>query len=78
MAEEPVHTRQRLCRHLRSKGMYVYGDLDPDQLAAESADTSTDHDGYFWCLRTMSCLGPDKKELGRSECGPDRDCYEPV
>ncbi len=78
MAEEPIRTQQRLCRHLRSKGMYVYGDIDPSLGATELENGSAEYDGYFWCLRTMSCLGPDKQPIGRSECGPDRDCYEPL
>lgn len=58
------------CCHLRSKGMYVYSDVDP---AA--------HDGYdnsiFWCLKTMKSFGPDDEMVGREECSDaSRSCHE--
>jgi hypothetical protein len=61
------------CRHLRSKGMYVY----TDGISGE------EHDGYdntiFWCLETMKGYGPDEDFVGREECrNPSRSCYEPL
>ena len=61
------------CRHLRSKGMYVYTDGQPDE-------TDTDFDNTaFWCLRTMRNFGPDDELVGRAECcAAARTCYEPI
>ena len=42
-----------MCRHLRSKGMYVYTD---------GVDMGFDHDydnTIYWCLKTMKSFGPD-------------------
>jgi hypothetical protein len=58
------------CRHLRSKGMYVYSDADP--VANEGYDNS-----IFWCLRTMKSFGPDDEMVGREECCDGaRSCHE--
>ena len=61
------------CRHLRSKGMYVY----TDGLGGESHD---DYDNtIYWCLQTMKDLGPDDDTAGREECcRTSRSCYEPT
>lgn len=60
------------CRHLRSKGMYVYND-----------GTTEAHDDYessiFWCLRTMTGFGPDDDIVDRQGCTcGGRSCYEPI
>jgi hypothetical protein len=60
------------CRHLRSKGMYVYTDGKGGQ----------PHDDYdntiYWCLRTMKEFGPDDETVAGPECqNPSRTCYEP-
>jgi hypothetical protein len=61
------------CRHLRSKGMYVYTDGSGGQ----------DHEDYdntaYWCLKSLKNFGPDDEIVGRPECGnPSRLCYEPI
>jgi hypothetical protein len=58
------------CRHLRSKGMYVYTD-----------GNEPSHDDYdntiYWCLKTMKGFGPDDDAVGGQECrSPGRTCYE--
>jgi hypothetical protein len=60
------------CRHLRTKGMYVYTDG-----GGESHD---DYDNsIFWCLQSMKGFGPDDDLVGREECrNPARSCYEPM
>jgi hypothetical protein len=62
-----------LCRHLRSKGMYVFTD-GPD------ADTTKDYDDTaYWCLRTMKEFGPDEEMVGAALCRTTaRPCYEPL
>ena len=59
------------CRHLRSKGMYVYTDADPDSPHEESDTTA------YWCLKTMTSFGPDDEAVARLDCrAPGRSCYE--
>ncbi len=61
------------CRHLRSKGMYVYTD-------GEGNETHDDYDTTaYWCLKSMQNFGPDDEYVGRTECGnPSRSCHEPI
>ena len=57
------------CVYLRSKQMYVTGQVDPDH---------PDEDGrehYCWCINTQHILGPDDNPVGRAECSPERECY---
>ena len=61
------------CRHLRSKGMYVYtdGETEPH---SEEYDTS-----IYWCLKTMKDSGPDYGFVSRTDCRDcSRACYEPL
>lgn len=62
-----------MCRHLRSKGMYVYTD---------GVDMGFDHDydnTIFWCLKTMKSFGPDDDMVERDACCCEkRQCYQPL
>jgi len=66
---EPTTVRApRACPLLRTKTMYVPG---------ESGDTGFNSStAHFWCLRTMTCLGPDRDLVSREDCIPGRGCYE--
>ncbi|MBL9076652.1 MAG: hypothetical protein JNL08_04060 [Planctomycetes bacterium] len=33
-------------------------------------------DGYYWCARTCTCVGPDDQVVHPSRCGPSRACYD--
>jgi hypothetical protein len=61
------------CRHLRSKGMYVYTDGEGDP-------THDDYDNTaYWCLKSLKNFGPDDEIVGRPECNDQsRTCYEPI
>jgi hypothetical protein len=61
------------CRHLRSKGMYVYTDGSQDH-------THEDYDSsIYWCLQTMKGFGPDDDQVHREDCcNSSRSCYEPT
>lgn len=73
--EEPVAEAPAgpICRHLRSKGMYVYTD---------GMDYGFDHNydsSLYWCLKTMKAFGPDDDMVERETCcRPDRACYQPL
>ena len=57
------------CVHLRSKQMYVTGQVD-----LEHPDEGVEH--YCWCNVTQHCVGPDDVAVGRGECRPERECYQ--
>jgi hypothetical protein len=61
------------CRHLRTKGMYVYTD-------GQAHDTEDDYDHTnYWCFETMKSFGPDDQFAGGRECrNASRQCYEPL
>ena len=65
--QEPVQHAN--CIHLRSKAIYVTGELrntgHPDEEGSQ----------YCWCNLTQHILGPDEKDVAHRACGPDRDCY---
>jgi hypothetical protein len=64
---EPINTPP--CIHLRSKSVYVTGQLrdpnHPDEAGSQ----------YCWCNVTQHILGPDEKSVDRRECTPERPCF---
>ena len=65
---EPVTTPP--CIHLRSKAIYVTGQLrNPNHPDEEGSQ-------YCWCNCTQHVLGPDRRDVNHRECNPDRDCYQ--
>ena len=61
------------CRHLRSKGMYVYTDGDPGH-GQDDYDCTA-----YWCLKSMTHFGPDDARVDRPECeNPSRSCHQPI
>lgn len=72
--EQPTNEEAQtgpLCRHIRSKGMYVYTD---------GVDMGFEHDydnTIFWCLKTMKSFGPDDEMVERESCScTTRACYQ--
>ena len=68
----PTETTASPCRHLRSKGMYVYTD------GQTPAHGDYDYDNtIYWCLKTMKSFGPDDDMVNGEECrNAARPCYE--
>jgi hypothetical protein len=64
--------RQPACMHLRSKGMYVTGLVDP------ADDVEPHSDGYCWCNQTQHVLGPDDQLVDRANCNSGRTCYQAI
>ena len=64
--------RQPACLHLRSKGMYVTGQMDP------ADDVMPMSDGYCWCNKTQHSYGPDDQIAERQLCNSSRTCYQAV
>jgi hypothetical protein len=61
---------QPVCRHLRSKAIYVAGQLEPP---AELEETGS---GHCWCNHTQHVTGPDNQMVERRDCNANRNCYE--
>ena len=70
--EEPTGPLQPVCRHLRSKAVFVSGQLEPPPEMEETGS------GHCWCNQTQHVLGPDQKSVDRRDCNSARDCYEPT
>ena len=58
------------CQYLRSKGMYVTGDIDPTHY-----DEVTSHSHNCWCNQTQHVVGPDDGEVTRHACVEGRECF---
>lgn len=62
----------RLCRSLRTKGMFVFGDEGPPADHPHPPDTAV-----FWCERSGWALGPDLGPADDRSCaaGCGRRCF---
>jgi hypothetical protein len=57
-----------LCSHLKWKGQFI--PVEPDPNAVPS------HDGFFWCLFTQTCIGPDGELAEPALCSSSgRACH---
>jgi len=67
--DEQRPTHLPACIYLRSKAIYVTGDLrnpeHPDEAGAQ----------YCWCNKTQHVIGPDQSDVSRQKCTPGRGCY---
>jgi hypothetical protein len=58
------------CIHLRSKAMYVAGQIGQTESAADPGS------GACWCNQTQHVVGPDQKYVNRRACISGRDCFK--
>ena len=70
--DEPSEPLEKVCRHLRTKGILVSGQMEPP---AEMEDSGS---GHCWCGHTQHVFGPDNALVARRECNSSRTCYEAV
>lgn len=70
--DEPTGPLQPVCRHLRSKAIYVSGQMEPPPEMEEMGS------GHCWCNETLHILGPDSQLVDRRGCNSNRPCYESV
>ncbi len=63
---------QPVCQHLRTKASYIPAQRSETTLA-ESNPTA-----HYWCLRTMSVIGPDDTLASPDDCTTHRACFETV
>lgn len=68
--DESLPVTEPPCVHLRSKAMYVSGDLKDPEHPDEAGSQ------YCWCNLTQHVYGPDKLQVDRPGCVPGRDCYK--
>lgn len=61
-----------ICRHMRSKAIYVAGQMEPPAEIQEMGS------GHCWCNHTLHILGPDNEMVDRRGCNSNRPCYEAV
>jgi len=62
-----------LCKHLRTKSMFI--PAMAQELAAAPEDQST-RSAHYWCNCTVTETGPDDHPVGPQRCQPSRQCYE--
>ena len=66
--DPPEPVTQPACIHLRSKQMYVTGNIDPEHPDEAGGQ-------YHWCNMTQHVIGPDNIDVDRPKCIPGRGCY---
>ncbi len=59
------------CIYLRSKAMYVTGEVQPTHL------DELDSHQLCWCNLTQHRVGPDQGQVNPRICSPGRECYQP-
>ncbi len=62
---------QPVCRYLRTKSFYT-AEKNEKTLTEESPGRA------FWCVRSVSGIGPDDQVVGPTECNAERACFETV
>jgi hypothetical protein len=62
-----------LCKHLRTKKMYI--PAQQDEVFSASGE-ELGNIGHCWCNRTMSEVGPDDRQVAAYNCGRGRSCFE--
>ncbi|MEX0675710.1 MAG: hypothetical protein WD063_01460 [Pirellulales bacterium] len=70
--DEPTGPLQPVCRHLRSKAIYMAGQMEPPPEMEETGS------GHCWCNQTLHILGPDSAVVDRRSCNSNRTCYDAV
>ncbi|HLQ38312.1 MAG TPA: hypothetical protein VK348_10945 [Planctomycetota bacterium] len=62
---------RHLCPSLRMKHMLTQS-LDERM----STPRQWPGDGYYWCVKTCSCVGPDDAHVHPGSCLPGRSCHD--
>jgi hypothetical protein len=67
--DEKRPVRGDVCIHLRTKAMYVFGEIkNPDHPEEAGAQ-------HCWCNVTQHVIGPDQRHVDRHACLQGRDCF---
>ncbi len=70
--DEPSEPLPVICRHMRSKAIYVAGNMEP------TTDLERMGSGHCWCNMTQHVFGPDEQLVNRRGCDSSRPCYEAI
>jgi hypothetical protein len=71
IADDANEAGEGVCRHLKTKMLYVAG----RESASFERPSST---APWWCLHTMSPVGPDDAQALPRRCRAGRSCFEPL
>ena len=63
---------KNVCRHLRTKKMYIPAQADEVFAARDDSESSC----HCWCNRTLTEVGLDDKLAGLHDCNPSRSCFQ--
>lgn len=58
-----------VCQYLRTKKCYI-----PTQ-GSENFLAETSPGSQYWCIRTMTVMGPDDKVVSPDDCDGHRTCF---
>ena len=62
-----------VCKHLRTKKMYVPA-LAEGAFAQEEDESA--HSSHCWCNCTLTETGPDDRSVNPQNCAAGRSCFE--
>ncbi|HHY84863.1 MAG TPA: hypothetical protein GYA07_04915 [Verrucomicrobia bacterium] len=62
-----------VCRHLRTKKMFIPAEADQ---VFSVEDGHFTHSGHCWCNKTCSEVGFDDRQVSVQLCNPSRSCFE--
>jgi hypothetical protein len=62
-----------ICRHLRTKKMFIPAQAEE---VFATAENGFENCGHCWCNRTLTETGPDDKQVQLDVCRPGRSCFE--
>ncbi len=65
----PAGPLESICRHMRTKSMFVAGELEPVPEVPGAGS------GHCWCNLTQHVMGPDAQLVDRASCSSARPCY---
>jgi len=62
-----------LCKHLRTKSMFIPALAQED---AAEPEAFLNRSAHYWCNCTVTETGPDDKPVGPQRCQPTRQCFQ--
>ncbi|HEU5395968.1 MAG TPA: hypothetical protein VFV81_02285 [Verrucomicrobiae bacterium] len=64
---------QNLCKHLRTKAMYVSTTMEEALAEKEGPHLTACH---YWCNLTQTVVGMDDRPVHKETCDGTRKCFE--
>jgi len=61
---------KQICQYLRTKASYV------PSIRTETYLTESDSTAVYWCIKTMTPIGPDDSLACPEDCKSNRECFE--